>query len=124
MLYIILYIEKDGAAVLGSVPGSSAFIYFLLSFAFSFTHITSALITYDKGTLLDIGQRYTNLFQDTLSSNLSWPLEILQNEEENNGHLNDPRRWRIKKHRGKRWEKDSQSSSTEYPAHQCSILGE
>ncbi len=63
--------------------------------------ITSALITYDKGTLLDIGHRYTNLFQDTLSSNPSWPLAILQNVEENNGHLNNPRRRRIKKHRWK-----------------------
>ncbi len=62
-----------------------------------FTHITSALITYDKGTLLDIGHRYTNLFQVTLSTNSSWPLEILRNAEENNGH-----RRRIKKHRGKR----------------------
>ncbi len=61
-----------------------------------FTHITSALITYDKGTLLDIGHRFTNLVQDTLSTNSSWPLEILQNAEENNGH----RRW-MKKHRRK-----------------------
>ncbi len=66
-----------------------------------FTHITSALITYDKGTLLDIGHHYNNLFQKILSSNPSWPLEILQNAEENNGHLHDPPRRRIKKHRGK-----------------------
>ncbi len=66
-----------------------------------FTHITPALITNDKGTLLDIGQRYTNQFPDTLSSNPSWPLEILRKAEENNGHLNNPpRRW-IKKHCGK-----------------------
>ncbi len=32
-----------------------------------FTHITSALITYDRGTLLDIGHHYTNLLQDTSS---------------------------------------------------------
>ncbi len=44
---------------------------------------------------------YTNLFQDTLSSNPSWPLEILRNAEENNGHLNNPPRRRIKKHSGK-----------------------
>ncbi len=67
-----------------------------------FTHIMSALITYGKGTLLDIGHRYTNLFQDTLSSNPSWPLEILRNAEENNGHLHNPPRRRIKKHHGKR----------------------
>ncbi len=66
-----------------------------------FTHITSALITYDKGRLLDIGHRYTNLFQDTLSPNPSWPLEILGYTEENNGHLNNHPRRRIKKHRGK-----------------------
>ncbi len=70
------------------------FYFLLLSL---FTHITSALITYDKGTLLDIGNRYTNLFQDTLSPNPSWPLEILRNTEGNNGH-----RRRNKKHRGKR----------------------
>ncbi len=70
-----------------------------------FTHITSALITYDKRTLLDIGHRYTNLFQDTLSTNPTWPLEILWSAEENNGHLNNRRqnnRRRIKKHRRKR----------------------
>ncbi len=60
----------------------------------------SALIIYDKITLLDIGHRYTNLLQDTLSTNPTWPLEILWNTEENKGHLNNPRRW--KKHHGKR----------------------
>ncbi len=60
-----------------------------------FTHITSALITYDKSALLDIGNRFTNLVQDTLSPNPSWPLEILRNAE-NKGH-----RRRNKKHRGK-----------------------
>ncbi len=69
-------------------------LFYLLLFSL-FTHITSALITYDKGTLLDIGHRYTNLFQDTLSPNPSWPLEILQNAEENNGH-----RRQNKKHAG------------------------
>ncbi len=73
------------------------FTYFLLSL---FTHITSALITYDKGTLLDIGHHYTNPFQDTLSPNPSWPLEILRNAEENNVENNGHRR-RNKKHRGK-----------------------
>ncbi len=50
---------------------------------------------------MDIGQGYTNLLQDTLSTNPMWPLEILRNAEYNNGHLNNPRGWRIKKHHGK-----------------------
>ncbi len=54
-----------------------------------FTHITSALITYDKGTLLDIEHRYNILFQDILSSNSSWTLEILRKSELNNGHSNN-----------------------------------
>ncbi len=29
------------------------------------------MIIYDKRTLLDIGQRYTNLIQDTLSTDLA-----------------------------------------------------
>ncbi len=78
------------------------YLPFYLLLLFLFTHITSALITYVKRTLLDIGHRYTNLFQDTLSPNPSWPLEILQYTEENNGHLNNHPRRRIKKHRGKR----------------------
>ncbi len=53
------------------------FYVFLLSLL---TRITSALMLYDKRTLLDIGQRYTNLLQDT---NPTWPLEILRNTEEN-----------------------------------------
>ncbi len=55
------------------------------------------MITYDKSTLLDIGNRFTNLVQDTLSPNPnpSWPLEVLRNAE-NKGH-----RRRYKKHRGK-----------------------
>ncbi len=70
------------------------FYLFLISL---FAHITSALITYDKSTLLDIGNRFTNLVQDTLSPNPnpSWPLEILRNAE-NKGH-----RRRYKKHRGR-----------------------
>ncbi len=86
----------------GCRPGRSAktvlLFTFLLTFDFSFyTHITSALITYDKSTLLDIGNRFTNLVQDTLSPNPnpSWPLEILRNAE-NKGH-----RRRNKKHSGK-----------------------
>ncbi len=48
-------------------------------------------VIYDKRTRLDIGHRYTNLLQDTLYTNPTWPLEILQNTEENNGHLNNRR---------------------------------
>ncbi len=55
---------------------------------------------YDKRTLLDIGQRYTNLIQDTLSMDPAWPLEILRNNELNNDHLNNTRRRR--KHCGRR----------------------
>ncbi len=73
------------------------FYVFLLSL---FTHITSALFIYDKKTLLDIVHRYTNLLQDTLSTNPTWPLEILRNTEVNKGHLNNPRRQN--KHSGKR----------------------
>ncbi len=55
---------------------------------------------YDRRTLLDIGQRYTNLIQNTLSADPAWPLEILWNNELNNDHLNNRRR--RKKHRGRR----------------------
>ncbi len=77
--------------------------FYLLCYVFLlslFTRIMSALIIYDKRTLLDIGHHYTNLLQDTLSTNPTWPLEILRNTEVNKGHLNNPRR--RKKHRGKR----------------------
>ncbi len=70
------------------------YLLFYLLLISIFTHITSALITYDKSALLDIGNRFTNLVQDTLSPNPSWPLEILRNAE-NKGH-----RRRNKKHRG------------------------
>ncbi len=73
------------------------YLLFYLLLLSLFTHITSALITLRQRNTLDIGHRYTNLFQDTLSPNPSWPLEILRNVEENNGH-----RRRNKKHRGKR----------------------
>ncbi len=56
------------------------------------------MIMYDRRTLLDIGQRYTNLIQDTLSTDPAWPLAILRNNELNNDHLNNRRR--RKKHRG------------------------
>ncbi len=89
-------LNQDGAAMLGCRPGRLCFyLLFYLLLIYLFTHITSALITYDKGTLLDIGNRFTNLVQDTLSPNPSWPLEILRNAE-NKGH-----RRRNKKHRGK-----------------------
>ncbi len=48
----------------------------------------------------DIGQRYTNLIQVTLSTDPAWPLEILRSTELNNDHLNNRRRRR--KHRGRR----------------------
>ncbi len=72
------------------------YLLFYLLLISLFTHITSALITYDKSTLLDIGNRFTNLVQDTLSPNPNpaWPLEILRNAV-NKGH-----RRRNKKHRG------------------------
>ncbi len=60
----------------------------------------SAMIMYDKITLLDIGQRYSNLIQETLTTDSAWPLEILRNTELSNDHLNNPRRRR--KHRGRR----------------------
>ncbi len=58
------------------------------------------MIMYDKRTLLDIGQRYTNLIQDTLYTDPAWPLEILRSTEADKGRLNNTRRRR--KHRGKR----------------------
>ncbi len=58
------------------------------------------MIMYDKRTLLDIGQRYTNLIQDTLYTDPAWPLEILRSTEADKGRLNNTRR--RKKHRGKR----------------------
>ncbi len=72
------------------------YLLFYLLLISLFTHITSALITYNKSTLLDIGNRFTNLVQDTLSPNPnpSWPLEILRNAE------NKDHRRRNKKHRG------------------------
>ncbi len=74
--------------------------FFLPIFTSLFTRVTSAMIMYDKRTLLDIGQRYTNLIQDTLSTDPAWPLEILRSTEVNKGRLNNTRR--RKKHSGKR----------------------
>ncbi len=75
-------------------------MFFCYLFLLLFTRVTSAMIMYDKRTLLDIGQRYTNLIQDTLSTDPAWPLEILRSTEVNIGRLNNTRRQ--KKHRGKR----------------------
>ncbi len=77
---------------------------FLYLFLFFFTslliRVSSAMIMYDRRTLLDIGQRYTNLIKVTLSTDPAWPLEILRSTELNNDHLNNRRRRR--KHRGRR----------------------
>ncbi len=75
------------------------FNLFLLVY-FSFIRVSSTMIMYDRRTLLDIGQCYTNLIQDTLSTDPAWPLQILRNNELNNDHLNNRRRRR--KHRGRR----------------------
>ncbi len=71
--------------------------FFLLLFLI---RVSSAMNMYDRRTLLDIGQRYTNLIQNTLSADPAWPLEILRNNVLNNDHLNNRRRRR--KHRGRR----------------------
>ncbi len=71
--------------------------FFLLLFLI---RVSSAMIMYNRRTLLDIGQRYTNLIQDTLSTDPAWPLEILRINKLNNDHLNNRRR--RKKHRGRR----------------------
>ncbi len=73
---------------------------FFSIFTSLFIRVTSAMIMYDKKTLLDIGQRYTNLIQDTLYTDPAWPLEILRSTEADKGRLNNTRRRR--KHRGKR----------------------
>ncbi len=73
---------------------------FFSIFTSLFRRVTSAMIMYDKRTLLDIGQRYTNLIQDTLYTDPAWPLEILRSTEADKGCLNNTRRRR--KHRGKR----------------------
>ncbi len=75
------------------------FTYFLFFLLLFLIRVSSAMIMYDRRTLLDIGQRYTNLIQDTLSTDPAWPLEILQINELNNDHLNNRRR--RKKHRGR-----------------------
>lgn len=58
--------------------------------------------TYGKEMLLDIGHRFTDLFQDILSPSPLWPSEILRGVGMDNGCL-DGHPWRrIGKHRGKR----------------------
>ncbi len=85
------------------------------------------MIMYDRKTLLDIGQCYTNLIQDTLSTDPAWPLEILRNNELNNDHLNNRE---AKKHCGDAleyatdWGKGLTVPSTEYSTRQCPILGD
>ncbi len=74
--------------------------FFFSIFTSLFIRVTSAMIMYDKRTLLDIGQCYTNLIQDTLYTDPAWPLEILRSTEADKGRLNNTRRRR--KHRGKR----------------------
>ncbi len=105
--YIII-IPSGGAAEFRRLWISSAqncafmcfFFCFSPIFTSLFTRVTSAMIMYDKRTLLDIGQRYTNLIQDTLSTDPAWPLEILRSTEVDKGRLNNTRR--RKKHHGKR----------------------
>jgi len=88
-------------STLGMAPLNLCFYILFYVFLLSlFTRITSALFIYDKRTLLDIGHHSTNLLQDTLSTDLAWPLEILRNTEVNKGRLDNPRR--RKTHRGRR----------------------
>ncbi len=75
-------------AMLGRRPCCSAktvFLFtFLLTFDFSFYTHNVCTDHLRQSTLLDIGNRFTNLVQDTLSPNPNplWPLEILRNAEE------------------------------------------
>ncbi len=81
------------------IAQNCVFMFFFSIFTSLFTRVTSAMIMYDKRTLLDIGQRYTNLIQDTLYTDPAWPLEILWSTEADKGRLNNTRR--RKKHRRK-----------------------
>ncbi len=67
------------------------FFCFFSIFTSLFIRVTSAMIMYDKRTLLDIGQRYTNLIQDTLYTDPAWPLEILRSTAADKGRLNNTR---------------------------------
>ncbi len=99
LLIINAKLTSGGAAEFSRLWISSELCFYVF-FTSLFIRVMSAIIMYDKRTLLDIGQRYTNLIQDTLSMDPAWPLEILRNTELNNDHLNNPRRWR--KHHGRR----------------------
>ncbi len=88
---------------ISSAQNCAFYVFFYLFFTFLLLfliRVSSAMIMYDRRTLLDIGQRYTNLIKDTLSTDPAWPLEILRNNELNNDQLNNRRR--RKKHRGRR----------------------
>ncbi len=88
---------------ISSTQNCAFYVFFYLFFTFLLLfliRVSSVMIMYDRRTLLDIGQRYTNLIKDTLSTDPAWPLEILRNNELNNDHLNNTRRRR--KHRGRR----------------------
>ncbi len=78
-----------------SYAQNCAFYVFFLTYFYFFTslfiRVSSTMIMYDRRTLLDIGQRYTNLIRDTLSTDPAWPLEILRNNELNNDQLNNRR---------------------------------
>ncbi len=104
MVQLVLYAPSGGAAEFSRLRISSAqncvFMWFLSIFTSLFTSVTSAMILYNNRTLLDIGQRYTNLIQDTLYTDPAWPLEILRSTEVDKGRINNTRR--RKKHRGKR----------------------
>ncbi len=110
MKCIIVYISfvKGGAAEFSRLWISSAqncafmcfFNLFFIVLLLFLIRVSSAMIMYDRRTLSDIGQRYTNLIQNTLSTDPAWPLEILRNNVLNNDHLNNRRRRR--KHRGRR----------------------
>ncbi len=99
----ILSWHSGGAAEFSRLRISSAqycvFMCFFSIFTSLFTRVTSAMIMYNKRTLLDIEQRYTNLIQDTLYTDPAWPLEILRSTEADKGRLNNTRR--RKKHCGK-----------------------
>ncbi len=125
-LQLCSYLSSLPVALLSSV--ACELVCFFSIFTSLFIRVTSAMIMYDKRTLLDIGQRYTNLIQDTLYTDPAWPLEILRSTAADKGRLNNTRR-RKKAPRETCWnpqqteEKGSQSPSTEYFARQCSILG-
>ncbi len=89
----------------GYLRSDCAFIYLFTYICFLFYTHNVCIDHIRQRNTFGHWTRYTNLFQDTLSTNPTWPLEILRSAEKNNGHLNNRRRnnrRRIKKHRGKR----------------------